>query len=195
MDSASIAAVSSGSVALATIGAGLLRQRSTLRQARQLSDLQSMRAILDEAAAALHEVEYLLNDLRSFLAQFGRAFAEAEERERTYERLGRSGRELDRLLERLKIRLGLGHAAVIAFEAADQAVLEIHRTLGQIRSEPETYATPGRDREAEQRYDERRDRVVAEREAFDTMREDFIATAQAAAGVHLPARRRRRRRR
>ncbi len=193
MDPASIAAISSGAVALATIAAGLLRQRSTLRHARQLSDLQSMRTILDEAAAALHEVEYVLNALRSFLARFGRAFAQAEERAETYARLAASGRELDRLLERLKIRLGPEHAAFAAFAAADQAVLEIHRTLGQISRERETHSTPGREREANEHYDERRDRVAAERETFDEMRAEFIVTAQRAAGVHLPARRSHRR--
>jgi len=193
VDSASIAAISSGAVALATIGAGLLQRRSTLRQARQLSDLQSVRTILDEAAAALHEVEYVLNDMRSSLARLGRAFAQAEERASAYTQLGKRGRELDRLLERLKIRLGPDHAAVKAFAAADQAVLEIHRTLGRISTENESPLTTGREREADQRFDERRDQVAADRATFDAMREDFIATAQAAAGVHLPARRRRRR--
>lgn len=193
MDPASIAAISSGAVALATIAAGLLRQRSTLRHARQLSDLQNMREILDEAAAALHEVEYVLNALRSSIARFGRAFAEADERARTYAQLATRGRELDRLLERLKIRLGSEHSAVVAFEATDQAVLEIHRALGRINKEKEAYSTPGREREAEERYDRRRDKIAAERETFDAMRAEFIATAQQAAGVHLPARGSRRR--
>jgi hypothetical protein len=194
MDPASIAAISSGAVALATIAASLVRQRSTLRHARQLSDLQSMRTILDEAAAALHEVEYVLNALRSYLARFGRAFARAEERAKVYAQLATRGRELDRLLERLKIMLGPEHPAVAAFEDADQAVLEIHRALEQISGEPETHSIPGRDREADERYDERRDKIAAERETFDRMRAEFIATAQRAAGVHLPAGRSRRRR-
>lgn len=149
-----------------------------------------MRSVLDEAAAALHEAEYALNDSRSSLAEFGRAFAQ---RGTGYARLAESGRELDQLLERLKIRLGPGHAAVLAFEAADQAVLEIHRTLGQIKDEGEADLGADRKRETKQRYDECRDRVAAERETFNAMRAEFIVTAQAAAGVQLPARRRRRR--
>lgn len=163
------------------------------RQARQLSDLQSVRAILDEAASALHRVEYALNDLRSLLAKFGRSFADAEERAGSYAQLTKSGRELDHLLERLKIRLGAEHPAVAAFEVVDQAVLEIHRTLAQIRSESEAHSTRGRMQEAGRRYDERRDKVAAERETFDAMRDEFIATAQHTAGVDLPARRSRRR--
>lgn len=191
MDSASIAAISSAAVALATIGASLLRQRSTLRQARQLADLQSMRVILDEAAGALHEVEYVLNDLRSSLARLGYAFAETDEGSELDTRLASCGRTLDRLLERLKIRLGPEHAAVLAFAAADESVLEVHRVLGPMRNGSEQPRSSRRDRDAEGRLDEQRDRIAAERESFDAMRSNFIVTAQSAAGVHLPARRRR----
>lgn len=188
MDSASIAAISSAAVALATIGASLLRQRSTLRQARQLADLQSVRVILDEAAAALHEVEYVLNDFRSSLARLGYAFAQADEGSDVDTRLINCGRTLDRLLERLKIRLGPNHAAVLAFAAADESVLEIHRALGPMRAHRERPQSSRRD---EGRLDEQRDRVAAERDRFDAMRSEFIITAQSAAGVHLPARRHR----
>jgi precorrin-6B methylase 2 len=191
VDSASIAAISSAAVALATIGASLLRQRSTLRQARQLADLQSVRVILDEAAAALHEVEYVLNDLRSSLARLGYAFARADDGSDVDARLVGCGRTLDRLLERLKIRLGPDHAAVVAFAAADESVLEIHRALGPMRAGSERPQSSRRDRDAEGRLDEQRDRVAAERESFDAMRSEFIVTAQSAAGVHLPPRRHR----
>lgn len=191
MDSAGIAAISSAAVALATIGASLLRQRSTLRQARQLADLQSVRVILDEAAAALHEVEYVLNDLRSSLARLGYAFAQEGKGSDVDARLVNCGRTLDRLLERLKIRLGPNHAAVVAFAAADESVLEIHRALGPMRDCWQRPQSSRRDRDAEGRLDQQRDRVAAERESFDAMRSEFIVTAQSAAGVHLPARRHR----
>lgn len=189
MNSASIAAISSAAVALATIGASLLRQRSTHRQARQLADLQSVRVILDEAAAALHEVEYVLNDLRSSLARLGYAFARSDHASDVDARLVNCGRTLDRLLERLRIRLGPEHAAVVAFAAADESVLEIHRALGPMRDLRERPQGWRGNRGAE----EQRDRIAAERESFDAMRSEFIVTAQSAAGVHLPASRRRRR--
>jgi len=191
VDSASIAAISSATVALATIGASLLRQRSTHRQARQLADLQSVRVILDEAAAALHEVEYVLNDLRSLLARLGYTFARLDDGRDVDARLANCGRTLDRLLERLKIRLGPKHAAVVAFAAADESVLEIHRALGPMRNLREPPQSSRRDRGVEEVLDTQRDRIAAERESFDAMRSEFIVTAQSAAGVHLPASRRR----
>jgi hypothetical protein len=186
MDAATISTLASGTVAVAAISAGILQHRSSLR----FDEKESVRVVLDEAAVALHETEYALNNVRFTLTQYGRAFFETEERSKPYRDLDVAGKQLDRLLERLKIRLGRDHDAVESFSAAGEAALEIYRAIQLIKLEPE--AMPG-DENTERRIaefvKEQRDRTIAEREKFDSKRGEFIDAAQQTAGADLPRRR------
>jgi hypothetical protein len=187
MDVGSIAAISSGAVAVAAIVAGELRHRRSLGQARELADLDSVRGVLDEAAAALHEAEYALDDVRTTLMAYGLGFFEDEEREKPYRALRRDGKNLDRLLERMRIRLGRGHEAVAAFNAANVAVLEAFRVLKLVKLE----GRPTRGDEAAERsvasfLVEQREKLDSERNGFDARRIEFIDAAQRAAGAKLP---------
>jgi len=65
MGAGEISAIASGTVAIAAIGAGEIRHRSSLRHARELADDESVHGVLDEAAVALHQVEYALNEIRA----------------------------------------------------------------------------------------------------------------------------------
>jgi hypothetical protein len=185
MDAASIAAISSGMVGLAAIIAGELRHRRSLRHAQRLADVENARALLDDAATALHEVEYALDDARSNFVQHGQAMFEDEVLSKPYRALRRAGKNFDRLLERLKVRLGPGHDAVAAFEAANAAVLEIYRVLGLVRVEPKAIPGDELSQQAVSAFMNRqRARMAAERETFDAKRVEFIMAAYSAAGTN-----------
>jgi hypothetical protein len=187
MDAVAVAAISSGAVALATIGAGELRHSRSLREARRLSDLENVRTVLDEAAATLHETEYALDDAQAGLQQWGLGFFEDEQREKPYRALRRTGKALDRLLERLKIRFGHEHEVVKTFEAANEAALQIYRALGVIRREDPP--APG-DRLAREEVRAflkiQREKIAAARQEFDRKRMEFIEAAVRVAGAELP---------
>ena len=188
MDAGSIAAISSGTVALATIGAGLVTHRRTLRHARTIADLESVRGVMDEVAVALHNQEYALNEVRFGLTQHGLSFFDDEQRTKAYDDLGRAGKELDRLKERLRIRLGRGHEVVAAFEAADAAVLETYQTMLGVRREGTDASDEDRVQLRRERFiEEGRERIRAQREVFDAKRDQFIDAAQRVAGADLRA--------
>jgi hypothetical protein len=188
VDAGSIAAISSGAVALAAIGAGELRNRRTLHHSRMIADLESVRDVLDEGAVALHDTEYALNEVRFGLTQHGLSFFDDEQRTKAYDDLGRAGKELDRLKERLRIRLGRGHEVVAAFEAADAAVLETYRTMWGVRREGTDASDEDRVQLRRERFiEERQERVRAQREVFDAKRDQFIDAAQRVAGADLRA--------
>ena len=190
VDTATIAVISSGTVAVLTIVAADLRDRRSLKHARTLTDLDSVRGVLDEAASSLHETGYALRDVRVGLADYGGAFFEDDDRVKYYEDLGSAGKELDHLLERLKIRFGPAHEVVTTFAAANVAVLESYRTLWGLRRESKPREGDERaQREWHDRVAEQRDRVTAQRELFEAKWEQFIDAAQAVAGADLPKRR------
>jgi hypothetical protein len=186
MTTETIAIIVSGTVALAAIVATWHQHVRSLGHERTLADLANVRDILDEAAVALHETAYLLDDLLSYLTQHGGvSFFKTEDGTAIYKALGGRGRELDALLERLSVRLGSDHHVVSAFNAADAATLGIWRAAGLLRDEPEADGNPAAANQIRKLNDQKRGEIEAFREQFDTARKAFVSAAHTAAGSRL----------
>jgi hypothetical protein len=181
-----IAIIVSGAVALAAIAATWHQHFRALGHERELADLDNVRDILDEAAVALHETAYLLDDVRSFLTQHGGvSFFKTEDGTATCKALGVRGRELDALLERLSVRLGVDHQVVAAFKAADAATLGIWRAAGLLRLEPEADGSTSAANQIRKLNNDKRHETEGCRQAFDAAREAFVSAAHTAAGSRL----------
>lgn len=143
-------------------------------------DQESVRALLDEAAVALHTTAYVLDQVRLRLTQLGPGFFKGEEGARRLAELGEAGEKLDSLLERLKVRFHGRHGIVVAFERADEATLAIYRALELLKLEPEAdagdeYAR----RQVRELFDEKRTEIHEQRSEFDSQRAAFIDAASA----------------
>lgn len=126
----------SGTVAVAAIVAQLRQQRKSLEHDRKLSDLDSVRGVMAEAAAVLHQMEYALDDATATLRGWGAEFFENEEREAPYRALATVGREADLHKGTLRILFGPEHPVALAFDHATAATLDAYRALGMIKMEP-----------------------------------------------------------
>jgi len=187
VDTETVAVITSSIVALAAIGAGWLQYRGGLTHERELADLDNIRGVLDDAAALIHRVAYVLDDVRLGLLQHGRKFFESEQRVETHRKLERCGQEGDALIARLEGRLGPDHEAVKTFTQANEAVLDIYRALGLIRLESDPPPDPSAAAQVATIVDEQRDRIIQSRTAFDDRRRAFTDAAYRTTGVRLPA--------
>ncbi len=188
MDTATVAVITSSTVAVASIGANLLQHERGLKVQRKLADFENVRGVLDDAAAELHRVAYVLDDVRSRVTQHGVGFFKSDDGTATFTELGRLGRELDALTARLSVRFGRGHEVVALFSAANHATLEIYQAAGLVRLEPEPDGSPAAAHSVRKFYDETRDKIEAQRSLFDDARERFLDAAHRTAGAQLPSR-------
>lgn len=115
------------------------------------------------------------------------AFFKTEQGTEVYKTLGDHGKDADALYERLSVRLGRQHSAVMEFKAANEAVLTIWRAASLLRDEPEGDGHPSAAHQIAALNDEKRAAIEAARETFDASRERFVAAAQRAAGARLPS--------
>lgn len=176
----------SGTVALAAILAQLWQQRKGFEHDRKLSDLDSVRGVMAEAAAVLHRMEYALDDANAALRGWGAEFFENEEREAPYRALASVGREADMHKGTLRILFGPEHPVALAFDASTAATLDGYRALWMIKMEPPAeQGTPER-REVRQFVEEQRERLETARENFRIAQDEFVAVAHAAGGARLP---------
>jgi hypothetical protein len=182
-----IAVVASSVVALAAIGAAFWQQKRGFVYERKLSDLESVRGVMSEAAAVLHRVEYALDEANSTLIQWGARFFEDEERARPYDLLEEVGREVDGVLGQLRIRFGPEHPAAVAFGDAGAAMLDVFRALGLIKLEDPAIKGTYDEREVVGMVAQQRDRISTGRENFGIAQEQFVSAAHSAAGAKLPA--------
>ena len=176
-------------VAGAAIVFGWLQHRGRAEQDRRLVDLENVRTVLDEAAIALHQVAYVLDDVRSFGAHGGVSFRQTAEGDEAFTKLERLGKDLDMLVERLAIRLDEDVDIVRSFKIADVAVLSVYRALEALPLEPpgSPFDPPGSPVSAEQRRlnDEKRAKVDREIEVFEVARSKFMAAARKTAGARI----------
>ena len=191
-----IAIAAPNAVAALAIWVSWKSQGRELRHARQLTDLESVRTVLDDAAVALHRAAYALDEVRSNLTQYGpHGFFKTEDRAKPYADLIRIGRDLDVLLERLKIRFERGGEIVTAFETATEATLAVTRALNLVKLEEPAEADDQFARE--QVHDflrEKQTEIEQRRKDFDAQRAKFIDAAQHTGGADLPMGDRRHRR-
>jgi hypothetical protein len=160
------------------------RQDAQLVHARELADLADLRALLDEAAVALHRARYTLDEVRSNLSSYSFGFFKSEERAKPYRDLEPAGQELDALRERLAVRLGASHYVVEHFTLADAAALEIYRAIGLLQLEDDPQDEAGR-HSVRDFMKQTRERVQTERADFDMYRQAFMEAAQSVAGAKL----------
>jgi hypothetical protein len=159
-------------VALAAIGSAVWQQGRGFGHERKMADLEAVRRLLDDAAIALHDADYARAEVQSAHIQEGRWLA--QRRGESVQELHEAGKSLDRLRERLTVRLGADHEVVKQFRAADEALLEMYRKA----STPERLI--GDDPlEWHQAIDAASDRFTEARDAF-------LAAAAKTAGARLP---------
>jgi hypothetical protein len=181
-----VSIIVSGVVAVAAIAATWHQSLRGLGHERKLVDLDNVRDILDEAAVALHASAYVLDDVRSDLTQYGGVtFFKTDAGSKIYKLLGSQGRGLDALIERLSVRLGRDCDVVVAFKAADEAVLGVWQAVGLLRLEPEGDGSSSAASALRELNDQKRREVEAHREAFAAAREKFVAAAYNLAGARL----------
>ncbi len=179
LDTGTVIAIVAPNVVTATaIFVGWKQYGRGLRHERALSDLDGLRALLDEAAVALHDTSYALVDAYSDLMRWGRWLFAEEERTASYRTLQARGKALDELAERLKVRLGRDHAVVEAFGNADQAALDAFRALGRIELE-------GGDDSPPELLTETHERLTTARANFNAARLAFLDAANKTAGAEL----------
>jgi outer membrane murein-binding lipoprotein Lpp len=83
------------------------------------------------------------------------------------------------------VRLGRDDEVVVAFKAADEAVLGIWRAAGRLRLEPEPDRSSSAAAQVRTLNDENRAEIDSHRTEFDAARERFVAAAHTAAGARL----------
>lgn len=102
-------------------------QQRAFDRDRSMQDRVELRTLLDEAAVALHEAVYAGSQANSAVLQHGRWVGERAPE--VVAALRDAGKVLDRLRERMQIRLGGEEKVVQALAAADEHLLEFFRAL------------------------------------------------------------------
>ena len=168
-----IAIVVPNLVAATAIVIGWRQQVRALEAERKLSDLSTVRTLLDDAGVALHTAA----SAQPNVVQDGRKFFTDEGREKPYNALSQAGRELDVLLdERLSIRFGRDHHLTGAFRGVDEALLAVYRKLALVKLEPNAEAEDAR-QQMRSFLEEVRRETVELRETFDAERRSLIDVA------------------
>jgi hypothetical protein len=171
-------------VAGAAIVFGWLQHRGRAEQDRGLVDLENVRTVLDEAAIALHQVAYVLDDVRSFLAQHGGvSVRQTDEGNEAFTKLGRLGKDLDVLVERLAIRFDDNTEIVRSFKVADATVLSVYRALALLRPESPSDGSPVSAEQARRLNDEKRAEIDRDIGVFEVARS--MAAAHQTAGARI----------
>ncbi len=146
-------------VALAAIGSAVWQQKRGFSHERELSDLADVRAMLDDAAVALHEADYAYGDWIS------RGFSDTPTTE-AIKHIGQTRMTIDRVVERLAVRLGPDDAAVQHLHAAKDALRAFEKEMLQDEPRAET--------------------VQSIRADVNDARQEFLAVASKTAGAKLP---------
>jgi hypothetical protein len=113
-------------VAVVAIGSGVWHQRRGLAHERTMGDLADVRELLDAAAVALHEADHVYGDW--FL------HAPASPTQEDERRLDAARKTIDRVIERLAVRLGPRHDVVANLRAANGAFLALERAVRDTKS-------------------------------------------------------------
>ncbi|WP_028065131.1 hypothetical protein [Solirubrobacter soli] len=145
------------------------RLRLQLAHERAMTDLELLRALLDEAAVNLHEVDHTLTSL--VVLRSRRGAATGDEPAPEIVRSLTLTKDLDRLKERLAVRLGRNHDAVKALNAAQYSLLQ---TMQAVDRAPNS---------AQEELEEALSNAGAR---FLDARAEFLDAASNTAGVQIP---------
>jgi hypothetical protein len=171
--------------------AGITVQRELaaagVKAERQLADLAAVRAVLDDAAVALHLVSYTLDSVRLRLTTHGPAgfFDDGGDGSKLFEKLRDQGAEVDALVARLAIRFGEEHEVAKTYAGATEAVLDIFRALELISFEEPDHGDPYAREQIAKMGDEQRERITEQRAIFDDQRPAFVKAAVRRSGARL----------
>lgn len=172
-----VVALAANSVAIVAVVYGYKQHRASLGQERRLADLATVRDLIDQIAAHLDIVATALNNVRLRLTTMGRGSSKSKEADDGPEgleqlrELGRVGDELDMLRERLAVRLGEGHLAVVKLTEMDEAALAIWKALDGIRFNVARDADPGHGQAwVRNDFDQQHAKIIEERTVFDAAR-------------------------
>jgi hypothetical protein len=185
-----IAIAAPNAVAATAIIVGWLQHGRGLNQAQRLIDLGEVRGVLDESAVLLHRMALVLDELR---AEFGHGVTPADRFAEDLEHVAMqlsAAMELcgqtDMLAERLAVRLGRTHEAVVAMFEASSSARATRRSFSMLRYAPQGEMTA----EIEARFKRVQGiatkAAVDDRATFDAARAQFVDAAQRAAGADLP---------
>jgi hypothetical protein len=165
-----------GAVSALAIAGNVYVSRSSARDTRTLADIESSRALLDEAAQLFHEVGYAVDEaISEYLAHHDAFRSDPDKGSTQFERVEQLGQESDRMSVRLNTRLGPEHPAAVEFKEATGCVLSIYRDL--VRAP----RLAKRDEDADLW-----EKMDASRNMFRDRAEAFVKAAHKAAGAQLP---------
>jgi hypothetical protein len=180
-----VVAIIAAGVAIAAVVVGWFQTNSTLRQNRELADLEAVRSVLDEAVVGLLGASKQIARIRELKETPDRLASVWDEADLAGERLAAQ-------LERLKVRFGLRHPIVRSFEGAMAACSQVTSAAdGMIVRRPMGVDTRSKDeREAAAAdLDDWRERgpgiVDRNSERFEDERESFLKAAYALTGAKL----------
>lgn len=186
MGTAEISLILSGAAGAASIGAVVITYRlgrERLNHERRLSDLETVRRVLDDAASAMQRADSALKTISSHLADYadqGPGQIRNDQLIRSDEStLDKTRDELDALAGRLRIRFGSEHELVTIYEGAVTAALEVAYRVEQIAEE--FVSPPG------VAVGNNRERILHAVREFAIARDSFTLVAYRVAGVKLPA--------
>jgi hypothetical protein len=154
---------------------GLTEERERLvlqlKHVRAMADLADLRALLDEAAVALHEADYARADVRQ---GFGFHAHELDDWvPKAIDRLDTPGRAIDAMAARLAVMLAASERVLVAFRAGDQAMLDLRRRIKLIGRVPD-----------ERRLDADWQAIETASAEFEQQVVEFYAAAVERAGFH-----------
>lgn len=109
------------------------RSRATLEHARELADLADLRALLDEAAVALHAAGQKMGGVLGAYMSYGRSLEERAPEVRQH--LNEVGHRLDALDARLAVRVGRSEDVGRTFRQAVDATADVSRALAWLEDD------------------------------------------------------------
>ena len=136
-----------------------------------MADLEATRTLLDDAAVALHDADHVRGEVDQARAPHGTRLA-LDARD-VMANLRAVRKTLDRMSERLAIRLGPDHEAVDQFRAANTAL----RVMYEEKDLPPSMI----------KFSEQHKALDAAYARFDAARTGFLTAAAKTAGAQLPS--------
>jgi hypothetical protein len=184
MGTSEISLILSGGAVAASIGAVIITYRlgrQRFEHEHRLSDLDTARRVLDDAASAMQRAYSEIGSITTHLDAFqdvpeGRLWDHRLLRG-DLETLENAREELDSIAGRLRIRFGSEHELIAVFEGAATKALEVAYRLELIGAESQS---PG------DTVDGEREQIERTAREFGIARDSFTLVAYRVAGVKLP---------
>ncbi|HET7416975.1 MAG TPA: hypothetical protein VFJ61_05065 [Solirubrobacterales bacterium] len=181
-----VAVIAAGAAIIAVV-VGWIQTSKTLRQNRELADLDAVRSVLDEAVVGLLDASTQITKVQKLKERPDSLMS-------VWAAADLAGKRISVDLERLKVRFGVAHPIVKSFEEAVVACSSVtsavdrmieHKGVGMDLRSNEERAT--QDAELAAWREEGAGIIERESEHFETERRRFLEAAHALAGAKLRA--------